>query len=95
MHQLSANQESRRHYNPYFDSIYGPCPPLDTCLINHYEHCSTGFLSFDREPGDDPLLDIIEAQKDQMFPMQLEMKDEDFPEVVEYYETMQQLCIWG
>lgn len=79
----------------HFDSIYGPCPPLDSCLVNHYEHCSTGFLSFEREPGDDPLLDIIEAQQDQMFPMQLEMNDEDFPEVVEYYETMQQLCMWN
>lgn len=79
----------------YFDSIYGPCPQLDSCLVNHYEHCSTGFYRFDREPGDDPLLDILEEQRDCMCPMMIELKEEDFPEVVEYYETMQQLCMWS
>lgn len=75
----------------YFDSVYGPCPALDVYLKNHYEFCSTGFLSFVREPGDDPLLDILEYQKTDLFPMRLDdvLRDEDFPEVVEYYDDMQ------
>lgn len=77
----------------YFDSVYGPCAALDAHLKNHYEFCSTGFIVFDREPGDDPLLDILETQKTQLFPMRMEdvFRDEDFPDVVEYYDYMQYL----
>lgn len=80
----------------YFDSVYGPCSDLDRSLVNHYQHCSTGFISIHREPGDDPLLDIIEAQKDQLFPM-------DFASTVDleiagavddYYETSHQISLW-
>ena len=75
----------------YFDSVYGPCMPLNACLQNHYEYCSTGFVSFQRQPGDDPLLDILEQQKDSLYPMEFDpYRDEDFPEVVEYYEYMQE-----
>lgn len=77
----------------YFDSVYGPCSDLDKHVVNHYEFCSTGFLSFQREVGDDPLLDILEAQAGQLFPMQpVPLEDENFPDVVEYYEMMQE-CI--
>lgn len=76
----------------YFDSIYGPCSDLDGYLQNHYEFCSTGFVAFDRAPGDDPLLDILESQADTMCPMELpRAEDEDFPDVVEYYDTMQEM----
>ena len=79
----------------YFDSVYGPCSDLDKHMTNHYEFCSTGFLSFDREVGDDPLLDILEAQAARLFPLQPEpLEEENFPEVVEYYEMMQE-CISG
>lgn len=79
----------------YFDSVYGPCVPLNACLQNHYEHCSTGFISFQREPGDDPLLDILEQHSDGLFPIAPDpYREEDFPEVVEYYEHMQE-CIAG
>lgn len=79
----------------YYDSVYGPCAPLNACLQNHYEHCDTGFFSFDREPGDDPLQDIIEAQQAVMYPMEMmEFREEDNLEVVEYYEMMQE-CIDG
>lgn len=80
----------------YFDSVYGPCPDLDKSLVNHYEYCSTGFVRFDREPGDDPLLDILEIQKAQLYPMQF--ADEVDPVIAQdvdtYYEIMQQ-CMEG
>lgn len=74
----------------YYDSVYGPCPQLDACLTNHYEHCSTGFYRLEREPGDDPLLDILEAHRDALFPMQIQYDDDDFQDVVDYYETVHQ-----
>ena len=76
----------------YFDSIYGPCPELNSYLQNHYEYCDTGFLTFQREPGDDPLLDILEQQASQLFALPPDIsKEEEFPEVVEYYETTQEV----
>lgn len=79
----------------YFDSVYGPCAPLNACLQNHYEHCSTGFVSFRREPGDDPLLDILESHKPEEYPSDMmQLQEEDFPDVVEYYDDMQE-CIAG
>lgn len=81
----------------YYDSVYGPCSALDRCLVNHYQHCSTGFMRFQREPGDDPLLDILEAQHELFC-----VKQNDEPidpeieaEVDRYYETMQQMCLWS
>lgn len=79
----------------HFDSVYGPCPALDGCLVNHYQHCSTGFYAFQREPGDDPLLDILETQRAELYPMQIELHEEDFEDVVDYYEISQQLCMWN
>lgn len=52
--------------------VYGPCAPLDAMLQHHYEFCSTGFVHFDRQPGDDPILDIIDEQRDCMAPLDLE-----------------------
>lgn len=78
----------------FFDSVYGPCAPLNACLQNHYEHCDTGFISFQREPGDDPLLDILEYHKHDDTYEPPELTEENFPEVVEYYEMMQE-CIAG
>lgn len=76
----------------FYDSVYGPCVPLNACLENHYEHCSTGFFRFDREPGDDPLLDILESHA--LDPAQIQpdrLPEEEFPEVVDYYEAMQHI----
>lgn len=74
----------------YYDSIYGPCPPLDACLVNHYEWCSTGFWCIHREPGDDPLLDIIEEQQDVLYPMSFdEIEPEVAQEVDDYYDITQ------
>lgn len=76
----------------YFDSVYGPCAALDGCLQNEYEFCFTGFFAFKSEPGDDPLLDILEAQRDQLYPYEPEQTpEEEFPDVVEYYEMMQEM----
>ena len=75
----------------YFDSIYGPCAELDRCLQNHYEHCSTGFVGFEREPGDDPLLDILESQSSSMHPMEMSyVQEQEHQDVVEYYDMMQE-----
>lgn len=77
----------------YFDSVYGPCPDLDKSLVNHYEYCSTGFVKFDREPGDDPLLDILEHQQDLLCPMKFD-QDLDLElaqEVDTYWEVTQQV----
>lgn len=52
--------------------VYGPCSALDGMLQHHYEFCSTGFVRVDRQPGDDPIMDIIEQQRDQMCPFDLE-----------------------
>lgn len=53
-------------------SVYGPSAPLDAMLQHHYEFCSTGYVRYDREPGDDPILDIIEQQELEMVPMDIE-----------------------
>ena len=80
----------------YYDSVYGPCTELNQCLSHSYNFCETGFFTFQREPGDDPLLDILERHV-QVYgacsaPAPIEKSsEEDYPEVVEYYETMQ-LC---
>ena len=80
----------------FFDSVYGPCPELDRFLVNHYEHCSTGFVPLHREPGDDPLLDLLEQQRESLFPMPelLQPDEDDFADVVAYYETAHQYSIW-
>ena len=52
-------------------------------------------LAFAREVGDDPLMDILEwygAQ--QPLPELVPLEEENFPEVVEFYEMMQE-CILG
>ncbi len=80
----------------YYDSIYGPCPQLDPYLVNHYEYCSTGFYCFKREPGDDPLLDILENQKDILFPFSFDKDvDEDIAKEVDDYYNYTQLFING
>ena len=76
----------------HFDSVYGPCPWLDKHLQNEYEWCSTGFVKFEREPGDDPLLDILEMQDSRLFSMKpAPLEEADFPDVVEYYEITQEV----
>ena len=80
----------------FFDSIYGPCPDLDRNLTNHYEHCSTGFVRFDCEPGADPLLDILEFQKTQLYPMQFEVDvDPEIAQEVDDYYEVTQVCMKG
>ena len=77
----------------YYDSVYGRCASLDCYLRNDYEFCSTGFVSFVRQPGDDPIQDIVEMQKLELYAMNPQdiYQDEDFPDVVEYYDYMQYL----
>lgn len=74
------------------DQIYGPCPPLDGCLVNHYEHCSTGFLHIPHEMGDQPMLDLLEEYTTRMHP--IEPDPEIVQEVDDYYEAVQQLRLW-
>lgn len=52
--------------------VYGACAPLDRLLQRHYEYCSTGFVRYDREPGDDPIIDLLEQYEKQMIPMSIE-----------------------
>lgn len=85
----------------YFDSVYGSCPPLDSCLTHDYQFCSTGFYSFQREPGDDPMLDILEQQGEvwgPLYPVPAEPVITASPvtapeesEALEYYDTMQSI----
>lgn len=76
----------------YYDSVYGPCPPLDAFLQNDYKYCKTGFVTFQREPGDDLLLDILEIQRDQMCPLELPEPGElECPDAEEYYVIMQEI----
>lgn len=76
----------------YYDSVYGPCPELNSYLQNHYEYCDTGFLTFQREPGDDPLLDILEQQADKLFAIAQEApQEEEFRDVDDYYEITQEV----
>ena len=55
-----------------YGDIYGRSSVLDGMLQYHYQHCSSGFVQLRREPGDDPLQDIIDEAQDQMQPMDLE-----------------------
>lgn len=76
----------------YLDSVYGPCSELDACLENHYEFCDTGFLRYDREPGDDPILDILEMQNTRLYALAPEpFPEEEFLDVVEYYDFTQEV----
>lgn len=52
--------------------VYGPCAPLDLMLQHHYEFCSTGYVRYDREPGDDPVLDLIEEYQADIYPMDIQ-----------------------
>lgn len=70
------------------DSIYGPCKPLDQCLVNHYEWCSTGFFTYDREPGYDPIYDILEEQSQALFPINF-IDDSEFSDVDDYVSFTQ------
>lgn len=75
----------------FFDSLYGPCPALNQCLVNDYEFCQTGFFTFERQVGDDPLLDILEYHEGLYDLAQKENPQEEFPEVDDYYEMMQEV----
>ncbi|MBQ7129892.1 MAG: hypothetical protein IJO21_02470 [Oscillospiraceae bacterium] len=76
----------------FLDSVYGPCSALDVCLENHYEFCDTVFLRYDREPGDDPVLDILELQNTRLYKMEPEpFPEAEFLDVVEYYEFTQEV----
>ena len=71
------------------DEVYGPCPPLDSCLTNHYQHCSTGFLFIPHELGDQPMLDLLEQYTYHMQPITI--TPELFPDVDAYVEACEQL----
>lgn len=74
------------------DQVYGPCPPLDSCLVNHYAHCSTGFVHIPKEFGDQPMLDLLEEYTSRMHPL-----DPDpglIDEVDRYYEVAHQYSLW-
>ena len=73
----------------HFDSVYGPCPELDQHLSNFYEHCATGFFSFQREPGDDPILDILDLYRVRLCPLILDQDDPAEAEADEFYEVVQ------
>lgn len=75
-----------------YGDVYGRNNFLDLSLQNHYQHCSTGFIRLNREPGDDPLLDIIEQQELTLYHMELE--DPAEAEADSFYEMMQ-TCIDG
>lgn len=76
----------------FFDSVYGPCSALDCHLQNHYEFCDTGFVRFERQPGDDPILDILELQSTRLYAVELEKAlEQEFPDVVEYHEWTQEM----
>ena len=48
-------------------------------------------IRFDRQPGDDPLLDILEYHQGLYDLAQKENPQEEFPEVDDYYEMMQEV----
>lgn len=77
----------------FLDSVYGPCKPLDSCLNKHYEYCSTGFMVFDKQPGDNPILDILESQNCSLYSISYDNPDDmRFKYVDDYYEYTQ-LCL--
>lgn len=55
-----------------YGDIYGRSSLLDGMLQHHYSFCSSGFVQLSREPGDDPLLDLIEEQSEKMQPLDLD-----------------------
>lgn len=55
-----------------YDGVYGRNSLLDSMLQRHYQFCSCGFVQLEREPGYDPLLDIIEEQNARMQPLDLD-----------------------
>lgn len=79
----------------FLDSLYGPCDDLDKHLVNHYEYCSTGFVRYDREPGDDPIVDLIEIQNSHLFPMKFDDVEPEVSQEVDHYYDVTQLCLSG
>lgn len=80
--------------------VYGSCPDLDAVLVNHYEFCSTGFWRLERQPGDDPVMDIIEVNHLQMAPMdwrEFMHQSQDFviPDDNVCSDSFYQACIEG
>ena len=55
-----------------YGDIYGRSSVLDGMLQHHYQHCSSGFVQLRREPGDDPLMDLIEENQTSLQPMDLQ-----------------------
>lgn len=82
----------------FYGDVYGRNSVLDNMLQHHYQFCSSGFVQLHREPGDDPLLDLIEEQNEKMQPFDFDefysrnyssgvIPDED-PCSDVYYQTM-------
>lgn len=78
----------------HFDSVYGPCPELDRHLSNFYEYCSTGFISFERQPGDDPILDILDLYRVRLSPLVLDQEDPAEIEADSFHDVVQ-LSLFG
>lgn len=72
----------------YVDSVYGYSPDLHRVLDQQHEFCSTGFYTFDREPGFDPVIDIIEEQKVKLFPFS-DLTVDDTVIIDDYFEFTQ------
>lgn len=56
----------------FYGDVYGRSAVLDSMIQHEYQFCSTGFVQLQREPGDDPLLDIIEEQRERLAPLSLD-----------------------
>ena len=80
----------------YLDSVYGRNSFLDAFLTHHYQHCSTGFCSILEELGSDPVVSILEEQKELLFPMDFSKEaDPTLEAAVDAYFEVTQLAISG
>lgn len=77
----------------FVDSIYGKNDDLEKVLVNDYEYCKTGFYRFDKEPGFDPIMDLVDDQRlcdaEVLHDFLKSFNAEIEAEVDEYYEATQ------
>ena len=76
----------------FVDSVYARSAVLDSALQKHYKFCSIGFYEFEKVPGYDPILDVIEeCGENYMYPLDIfsAPEPEIEAEVDNYYEATQ------
>lgn len=72
----------------FYDSIYGYSSDLNACLTDKFQWCSTGFITFDKDVGYDPVADFCDERRSWFVPLPVEYPQAE-KEVDDYYNFTQ------